>query len=229
MADGRVLLITGASTGIGAATARLAAKQRFRLVLNARSPDKLAALVGKLGADTAVAAPGSVSDWDDSQAMVRTALDTFGQLDAVFANAGCGSSGGGFAGGDPGEWREMLMTNVYGLALTLRASLPALKAAKGHLLITSSNAGRRPLPGSFYGMTKWAATAVGYNVRAELEGTGVRVTLIEPGIVDTPFFDEPKPDGLHADDVARSVVFALEQPEHVMINEMVIVPSLQQW
>lgn len=229
MSDGRVLLITGASTGIGEATARMAAKKGFKLVLNARNADRLAALVDEIGADTAVAAVGSVSNWADSQAMVQTAIDRFGRLDAAFANAGRGGVPGGFSEGDPDAWHDMIMTNVYGLALTLRASLATLKASKGHLLITSSIAGRRPLPGSVYGMTKWAASAVGYNVRAELAGSGVRVTLIEPGITDTPFFDDPKPDGLRADDVARSVLFALEQPESVMINEMVIVPSTQQW
>lgn len=227
--NGRVLLITGASTGIGEATARMAAAQGFRLVLNARRPDKLATLVDELGSDMAVAAPGSVSEWDDAQSMVRTAIKSFGQVDAVFANAGRGGVPGGFSEGDPDEWRDMILTNVYGLALTLRASLAALKESKGHLLITSSIAGRRPLPGSIYGMTKWAASAVGYNVRAELAGTGVRVTLIEPGMVDTPFFDDPKPDALRPDDVARTVMFALTQPRSVMINELVVVPSEQKW
>ncbi|MEO0620438.1 MAG: SDR family oxidoreductase [Pseudomonadota bacterium] len=225
----RVLLITGASSGIGAATARNAVAAGWRVVLNARSADPLEALVAELGAERAVASVGSVSSWDDAQAMVATALETFGQVDAVFANAGRGGVPGMFSEGDPEEWRDMILTNIYGLALTLRASLAALKESKGHLLITSSIAGRRPLKGSVYGMTKWAASAIGYNVRAELQGTGVRVTLIEPGMVDTPFFDDPKPQALKADDVARSVMFALSQPEHVMVNELMVVPSGQSW
>ena len=83
----------------------------------------------------------------------------------------------------------MVLTNVYGCALTIRATLPALKESKGHLLLTGSVAGRRALPGSLYSATKWAVTAMGEAARLELNGTGVRVTLIEPGSVDTPFFD----------------------------------------
>jgi NADP-dependent 3-hydroxy acid dehydrogenase YdfG len=161
--------------------------------------------------------------------MAKAAIERFGAIDAVLANAGRGGSSGGYSEGDPDVWREMILVNVYGLALTLRATLAHLKASKGHLLITSSNAGRRPLPGSVYGATKWAATAMGYNVRGELQGTGVRVTVIEPGLVDTPFFDEPKPDALRPDDIARLVLFALEQPESVNLHEMVVTPTVQRW
>lgn len=229
MADGHVLLITGASTGIGAATARMAGERGFRLVLTARSGDKLNALVKEIGDDKALAVPCDVANWEDQARAATAAIDRFGAIDAVFANAGRGGVPGGYAEGDPNEWHDMIMTNVYGLALTLRATLDHLKTSKGDLLITSSIAGRRPLPGSVYGATKWAATAIGYNARAELQSSGVRVTLIEPGIVDTPFFEEPKPDGLRPEDVARTVLFALEQPRTVLLNELVVVPSAQKW
>ena len=219
------ILITGASSGIGAATARQAIASGHRVALVARSEDKLNDFVREFGADKSLAIAGDVANWTDAQDMVSKTVDAFGQLDAVFANAGRGGGSGGYSEGDVEMWKSLIDTNIYGLALTIRASVAALKASKGHLLITSSIAGRRTLPGSVYGMTKWAATAIGYNVREELREHGVRVTLIEPGMVDTPFFDTPKPDALKPEDIARSVLFALEQPNHVCVQEMVVLPA----
>jgi NADP-dependent 3-hydroxy acid dehydrogenase YdfG len=119
----------------------------------------------------------------------------------------------------------MVDVNILGVAHTLRASLGEIKARRGHVLITGSVAGRRTLAGSMYSATKWAVTAIGYGLREELKGTGVRVTLLEPGMVDTPFFDEPKPDALQPEDVARGVVYALQQPDHVDLHELVILPT----
>jgi NADP-dependent 3-hydroxy acid dehydrogenase YdfG len=116
---------------------------------------------------------------------------------------------------------------VYGAALTVRAVLPALKESTGHLLLTGSVAGRRALPGSLYSCTKWAVTAMGEAVRAELDGTGIRVTLVEPGMVDTPFFDNRPSGALEADDIARAVMFAVGQPPHVDVNELLIRPTAQ--
>src|SRR5207237_4058495 len=108
--------------------------------------------------------------------------------------------------------RAMVLTNVYGAALTIRATLEAVKGSRGHFVLTGSVAGRRALPGSLYSATKWAVTAMGESLRQELNDTGVRVTLIEPGMVDTPFFDNPVSGVLEADDVARAVMFAVSQP-----------------
>ena len=121
----------------------------------------------------------------------------------------------------------MVLTNVYGAALTIRATLPSLMQARGHLLLTGSVAGRRALPGSLYSATKWAVTAMGEAARQELDGTGVRVTLIEPGMVSTPFFDNPVSNALSADDVARAVMFAVSQPPHVDVNEILVRPTAQ--
>ncbi len=223
-----VLVITGASTGIGAATARHAAAAGWRLVLAARSEDKLAALAAELGGpERALAVRCDVTEWDDQQALVEAALSAFGQIDAVFANAGFGGPRG-FLSDTPEHWREMVLTNVYGAALTLRATIPALKDTRGHLLLTSSVAGRRALPGSFYSCTKHAVTAMGEAARQDLGGTGVRVTLIEPGMVDTPFFDNKPSDALLDDDIARAVMYALAQPPHVDVNEILIRPVSQQ-
>ncbi|MDX6733510.1 MAG: hypothetical protein QOC54_3458 [Baekduia sp.] len=227
MAHDPVLLITGASTGIGAATARHAAQAGYRLVLGARSADKLEALAQELGGpDRAIAVPTDVTEWDDSEAIVAAAIDTFGRLDAVFANAGFGAKRG-WLEETPEHWRDMVLTNVLGPAYTIRAAIPALKDTKGHVLITGSVAGRRVLPGSLYSATKWAVTAMGEAVRADLDATGIRTTVIEPGMVDTPFFDNPGEGRLEPDDVARAVMYALSQPPHVDVNEILIRPTAQ--
>ncbi len=224
----RVLLITGASSGIGAATARHAAAAGWRLVLGARSREKLEELAGELGgAERAIAERCDVAEWEQQQALVERALSAYGQIDAVFANAGFGGPRG-FLNDTVEHWREMVLTNVYGAALTLRATIPALKQSRGHLLITSSVAGRRALPGSFYSCTKHAVTAMGEAARQDLNGTGVRVTLIEPGMVDTPFFDNRPSNALDDDDIARAVMYALAQPPHVDVNEILVRPTAQE-
>jgi len=226
MAD-PVFLITGASSGIGEATARRAAETGYRLVLAARRLDRLEALAEELGgAERALAVRCDVTEWPEQEAMVKTALDRFGKLDVAFANAGFGA-GRSFLASTPEHWRDMVLTNVYGAALTIRATMPALKESKGHLLLTGSVAGRRALPGSLYSCTKWAVTAMGEAARLELDGTGVRVTLIEPGMVDTPFFDNPVTDALEPDDVARAVLYVVSQPPHVDVNEILIRPTAQ--
>jgi NADP-dependent 3-hydroxy acid dehydrogenase YdfG len=223
-----VFLITGASTGIGAATARAAAEHGYRLVLAARSQDKLRALAEELGGpDRALAMRCDVTEWEDQRAAVRAALDSFGRLDVAFANAGFGAKRG-FEEETPEHWRAMVLTNVYGAALTIRASAAALRESRGHLLLTGSVAGRRALQGSLYSATKWAVTGMGESARQEFNGTGVRVTLIEPGMVDTPFFDTSIGDmWLKADDVARGVMYAVTQPPHVDVNEILIRPTAQ--
>src|SRR5664279_703199 len=224
----RVMLITGASSGIGAATARHAAAAGWRLVLAARSRERLQALADELGgSEQALAVPCDVTDWDAQQKLVAAGLDAFGQIDAAFANAGFGGPRG-FLNDTPEHWREMVLTNVYGAALTLRATIPALKRSRGHLLLTSSVAGRRALPGSMYSCTKHAVTAMGEAARQDLDGTGIRVTLIEPGMVDTPFFDNRPTDALFDDDIARAVIYAISQPPHVDVNEILIRPIAQQ-
>ncbi|HKO75209.1 MAG TPA: SDR family oxidoreductase [Gaiellaceae bacterium] len=226
MADG-VFLITGASSGIGEATARRAVEAGYHVVLGARSLDKLEALVAELGSDHAVAQRCDVTEWADQEALVAAALDRFGRLDVALANAGFGAKRG-FLEESPEFWKSMVLTNVYGCALTIRATLPALKESRGHVLLTGSVAGRRALAGSLYSATKWAVTAMGEAARLELNGTGVRVTLIEPGSVDTPFFDSPPEGALEPDDIARAILYAVSQPPHVDVNEMLVRPTQQE-
>ena len=224
----RIILITGASTGIGAATARMLAAEGWRLVLAARSIEKLDELASELGgSDHAVAVECDVTEWADQQAAVTVALEHFGRIDAAWANAGFGASRG-FLAETPEHWRDMVLTNVLGAALTIRAALPALRDSKGHLLLTGSVAGRRAIPGSLYSATKHAVHAMGDSLRQELDGTGVRVTIIAPGIVDTPFFESVPLDApLEPGDVARAVLFALSQPPHVDVSEILVRPTAQ--
>jgi NADP-dependent 3-hydroxy acid dehydrogenase YdfG len=228
MSDDPVFLITGASTGIGAATARQAAQAGFRLVLAARGADKLEALAAELGGpDRALAVPTDVTEWEQNVVLVDAALQRFGQLDVAFANAGFGAARG-WLNETPEHWREMVLTNVLGAAYTVRAAIPALTESSGHVLMTGSVAGRRAIPGSLYSATKWAVTAMSEAVRADLNGTGIRTTLISPGQVDTPFFDNPGEGRLEPDDIARAVLYAVSQPPHVDVNELLIRPTAQE-
>jgi NADP-dependent 3-hydroxy acid dehydrogenase YdfG len=222
-----VFLITGASSGIGAATARAAARAGYRLALAARSTDRLNDLAAELGGrERALALQCDVTEWEQQQAMVASTLGHLGRIDCVFANAGFGAQRG-FLQESPEQWRAMVLTNVYGAALTIRATIEALRESRGHLLLTGSVAGRRALPGSLYSATKWAVTAMGESARQELNGSGVRVTLIEPGMVDTPFFTNRPTDALTPDDVAAAVMYAVSQPPHVDVNEILIRPTSQ--
>jgi NADP-dependent 3-hydroxy acid dehydrogenase YdfG len=226
--DGSVLLITGASTGIGAATARQAVEAGWRVVLGARSEDKLKELAAELGGDEhAIAQRCDVTEWGDQQALVKAALDGFGRLDAVFANAGFGAKRG-FLEETPEHWHAMVDTNVYGCALTIRAALKHfLDQGSGHFILTSSVAGRRPLPGSLYSATKHAVTAMGHALRAEVADSPLRVTLIEPGAVDTPFFEDRPTGALEPDDIAGAVLWAIHQPARVEVDEILVRPVRQ--
>jgi NADP-dependent 3-hydroxy acid dehydrogenase YdfG len=233
MADQPVLLITGASSGIGEATARQAAEHGYRVVLGARREDQLRRLAAELGGEErALARRCDVTDWADVEGLAEAAMERFGRLDAVFANAGFGAARG-FLESSPEHWKAMLDTNVLGVALTIRATLPhVLVAERGHYLITGSVAGRRVLPGSLYSASKWAAGAIAEALRQELrhmhDNTRVRVTLIAPGMVDTPFFEQrPGSAALATDDIARAVLYALTQPEHVDVNELLVRPTSQ--
>src|SRR3954452_5851315 len=229
MPDERTMLITGASTGIGAATARHAVAAGWRVALAARSEDKLSDLAGELGEEHALATRCDVTEFADQEAFVAAALERFGRIDAAFANAGFGAARG-FLKADPEQWRQIVLTNVLGPAFTIRAVMPHFRERRaGHFLLTSSVAGRRSLPGSLYSATKMAVTGMGESLRQELrnDGLDVKVTIVEPGMVDTPFFDNPMSDALESEDIARIVMFVLAQPDRVDINEVLVRPVKQ--
>jgi len=232
MADDPVLLITGASSGIGAATAREAAEAGYRVVLGARRKKELDKLARELGgAERAIARSCDVTNWPDVEGIVEAALGRFGRIDAVFANAGFGAKRG-FLEESVSHWKAMIETNVLGVALTVRATLPTfLEQDSGHFVITGSVAGRRALAGSLYSATKWAVGAIAESLRQEVRqmhgSSGIRVTLVAPGMTDTEFFDQRPGNALDGADIGRAVVYALKQPAHVDVNEILIRPASQ--
>ncbi len=220
----QTLLITGASSGIGAATARAAVKAGWQVALLARSRDALEKLAAELG-DAALALPCDITERDQLRDAVGKTVERFGGLDAVYANAGKGSSSPGIEQGDPDDWHAMIHLNVLAVLTTAHATLPHLRKTKGHFVVTGSKAGRDHMKGSVYGATKWFVQGLAGNLAEEMREWGGRCTLITPGMVDTPFFDEPKPDKIQPDDVANAVVFALSQPRSADVREIHIMPS----
>jgi NADP-dependent 3-hydroxy acid dehydrogenase YdfG len=220
----KTLFITGASTGIGAATARAAVKAGWNVGLMARSADKLDTLTAELG-DAALALPGDATDLAAQQDAVRRTVDRFGALDAAFANAGTGLDKPGTEGGDPEEWRKLVDLNVMGVLYTARAALPELRKTRGHLLLTGSAAGRNHIKGSIYSASKWFVHGYAGNMSEEMRDWGGRCTLISPGMVDTPFFDEAKPDKLKPEDIAGAVIFALSQDPRAEVREVHVMPT----
>ena len=196
-------------------------------MLAARSAEKLEALAEELGGpEHALAVPCDVTDWDEQQRMVQSALDAYegarrrvrqrrlrrrARLPEGHARALAGDGA-----------HERLRRGADD-----PRDDPGADRLQGHLLLTSSVAGRRVLPGSFYSVTKHAVTAMGEAARQDLHGTGIRVTLIEPGMVDTPFFENKPTDALQDEDIARAVMFALAQPPHVDVNEILVRPTAQ--
>ena len=220
----KTLLITGASSGIGEATARAAADAGWNVALLARSEDKLRKIAGDVG-DKALALACDVTDRDAVRDAIATTVDKFGSLDAVFANAGTGVNSPGVEDGDPEEWHDMIHLNILAVLYTAHAALPELRKTKGQFVVTGSKAGRDHLKGSIYGATKWFIQGFAGNLAEEMREWGGRCTVITPGMVNTDFFDEPKPDKIQPEDVAASVVFALEQPETAAVREIHIMPN----
>ena len=221
----KTLFITGASSGIGAETARQAVNAGWNVALFARSKDKLDDLVNELGADHALAIEGDVTKMVEVQDAIDQTADHFGGLDAIFANAGRGLDTFGVENGDVEEWRGMLDLNINGLLYTVKAAFPHLMKSKGHVVLTGSVAGKINLSGSVYGASKWFVQGFAGNLSQEMREWGGRCTVICPGMVDTPFFDEAKPDKLKPEDVASAVTFALGQPERADVREVTIMPT----
>jgi NADP-dependent 3-hydroxy acid dehydrogenase YdfG len=226
----RVAVITGGGSGIGAATAaRLAARGAHVTVSDLTVPP--AQVV-----DGVTAVRADVRRYADMTALRDAVLARHGHIDVVVANAGI-ADWGPFAEGDPERWRDVLDTNVLGVAMTLRALVPALQErGAGHVVITASISGRVTYVGEpIYIASKWALVGLGRALRKEVASSGIRVTLIEPGIVDTPLVsgtEEGRAElaqvrALEPEDIAGAVLFALERPEHVDIDELVISPREQ--
>jgi NADP-dependent 3-hydroxy acid dehydrogenase YdfG len=236
---GRVAVVTGASSGIGGATARLLAKEGCNVVLAARREDRLIALAAELG-EGALVAPTDVSDPAACAALVARTLERFGSLDILINNAGLGLYGS-IAEGDPEDWRKMFDVNVLGVLYTTRAAVrQMLRQGAGDILFVSSLAGRRVprADGTVYAATKHAVNAIAEGLRMDVHEKGIRVLNVEPGLVRTEFPESSHPSAqeyyaekeytpLEAEDVARAVVYALLQPPRVSVNEILVRPTEQ--
>ena len=242
--SGKIALITGASSGIGEATAVALAEQGAAVAIAARRLDRLAALQRKLEADGATVLTLELDVTDEaacSAAVARTVAE-LGGLDIVVNNAGVMLLGP-IEGADTQDWRRMIDTNVYGLMYLTHAAVPhLLSRGGGDIVQVSSVAGRVARAGSgVYNASKFAVNAFSESLRQELTTRGVRVTMVEPGAVatelqshithaDTKAGIEQWIAGmrpLQADDIARAVVYAVTQPSHVSVNELLIRPTDQ--
>jgi NADP-dependent 3-hydroxy acid dehydrogenase YdfG len=231
---GRRVLVTGASSGIGEATARACAAEGAAVALLARRAGRLGVLADELGA---VAVTADVRDPADAARGAEAAAEQLGGIDALVNNAGVARVGT-IADGDVEDWRAMLDTNVLGLLAITKAAIPHLRAAeRGDVVNVSSMSGRR-VPGhrsAVYSGTKHAVHAISAALRRELHGDGIRVSLVSPGFVDTeidqhdPDFEVPRDrSALPADAVARAISRILAEPPDVNVLEIALLPTAQE-
>lgn len=220
----KTLFLTGASSGIGAATAMAAARAGWNVGLFARSADKLEALAGNIG-DQALVLTGDATEYDAQKRAIDTLAEHYGQVDAAFANAGRGTDKAGTENGDPEDWKGMVDVNVMGALYTAHAAMPHLRKTTGQYVVTGSAAGRRHIQGSVYGATKWFIHGFAGNLADEMAEWGGRCMVVSPGMVDTAFFDEAKPDKLQPEDVAHAVMHALESPARAAVREIHLMPT----
>jgi NADP-dependent 3-hydroxy acid dehydrogenase YdfG len=243
--EGRRALITGASSGIGEATALAMVAEGASVALGARRKDRLEDLASRIEADggKAVAIEADVADEQQAKNLVETAHSELGGLDCLVNNAGVMLLGP-LQGADPSEWRTMIEVNCLGLLYCTHYALPLLRdGGGGDVVNVSSVAGRIAALGSgVYNMTKWGVVGFTESLRQEGAHIGVRATCIEPGFVDTELqghnehpivveqiekMREATGKVLEAVDIANAIVYAVSQPKHVSINEMLVRPSGQ--
>lgn len=224
----RVALITGGSSGIGAATARGLLERGFRVLVTGRREERLTAFAQQVGEPQRLATVvADAADHEAVAAAVDTAVERFGRLDVAVANAGYATHDG-LADGDPAGWRDMVLTNVLGPALLIRAALDPLRRTHGRIVLVGSVAGFVYTPGNIYGATKWAVTGLAENTRRLVSADGVGVTLVAPGRVATDFWEPvggaPAGLNLSAEQIAGTIVWAVTQPEGVDVNTVIVRP-----
>jgi NADP-dependent 3-hydroxy acid dehydrogenase YdfG len=243
--DGKVAAITGASSGIGEATALQLASLGCAVSLGARREDRIKGLAERISADggRAIAVPTDLADEESAHAFVETTKAELGRVDFLINNAGVMLLGPIY-GADTEDWRRMIDVNLFGLLWTTHAALPIMaEQGSGHIVNVSSVAGRIAALGSgVYNATKWGVVGFSESLRQEALNMGVRVTIIEPGYVDTELQGHNKhpmvvealeknakevPDPLTSGDIADAIVYAVSRPQHVSINEVLIRPTQQ--
>ena len=243
--EGRVALVTGASSGIGAATAASLSAAGARVAVAARRTDRLSQLVERLrhAAGEATAVAVDIADRASAERVVAQTVERFGRLDILVNNAGLMMLAP-FAEGNPDEWRQMVDVNVLGLINTTHAAIPHLRrAGRGDIVNISSVAGRIAFPtGAVYTATKFAVVGFSDTLRRELVRDKIRVTLIEPGVVQTELVEhvtdektrkqiagwEGQMRQLQADDIAAAILYAVSQPPHVAVSELMVRPTDQE-
>jgi clavulanate-9-aldehyde reducatase len=241
--SGQVVAVTGASSGIGEATALACARAGAAVALAARRADRIQALAERIAGDggRAIAVPADVGDEDQAHAFVERAHSELGRLDVLVNNAGVMLLGP-IKNAPTDEWRQMIHVNVFGVLYCTHAALPLMhEQGSGHIINISSVAGRVARAGSaVYNLTKWGVGAFSEALRQETVEMGVRVTLVEPGAVATELAGHNRPEVLEqiakrfggftllsAEDIANAILYAIGQPQHVSVNELLIRPTGQ--
>ena len=242
--SGKVVAITGASSGIGEATALLCARSGAAVALGARRADRIDALAQRIEAEGGVAAaiPVDIASEDQARGFVQGAKHQLGRIDALVNNAGVMLLGP-IEGADTEQWRRMIDVNVLGLLYCTHAALPLMREqGGGHIVNVSSVAGRRASLGAgVYNLTKFGVTGFSEALRQEALHADVRVTIIEPGFVETELLShnesyvidaaekikEKTGDVLRSEDIADAIVHSLAAPPHVSINEVLVRPTKQ--
>jgi clavulanate-9-aldehyde reducatase len=244
--EGRKAIVTGASSGIGEATALALAAEGAAVALGARRKDRLDSLVERIGGEggSAHAFEVDVTDESATGSFVESSVEALGGVDILINNAGVMLLGP-VTGANTEEWRRMIEVNLLGLLYCTHAALPVMaEGGGGHIVNVSSVAGRTAALGSaVYNMTKWGVTGFSEALRQEALHAGIRVTCVEPGFVETELqghnenpmvveamekIREQIGELLEAEDIARAVLFAVTQPDHVSVNEVLVRPTKQQ-
>ena len=240
--ENKVIIITGASSGIGEETARTLAQNGAKVVLSARREERLKKLADEIG-ENAVYLASDVSKAEDMGALVKLAKDSFGKVDAVFANAGV-MPGGNMSELKVKDWMSMVNINIVGVLNTMAAVLPEFIAQKsGHIIVTSSVAGTKSVPGNaVYSGTKHFVRAMLDSFRTEsvTEHTNIRTTIIYPGAIKTELLNTIAPSetksmveefyknvGLTPDAIAGAVLYAVSQPDNVDVSDIIVRPTLE--
>ncbi|MBC1908592.1 SDR family oxidoreductase [Listeria innocua] len=243
----KVIIITGASSGIGEATALLLAEKEAKLVLAARRVEKLEKIVQTIKASSgeAIFAKTDVTKREDNKKLVELAIETYGKVDAIFLNAGI-MPNSPLSALKEDEWEQMVDINIKGVLNGIAAVLPSFIAQKsGHIIATSSVAGLKAYPGgAVYGATKWAVRDLMEVLRMESaqEGTNIRTATIYPAAINTELLETItdketeqgmtnlyKQYGVTPDRIASIVAYAIDQPEDINVNEFTVGPTTQPW
>jgi NADP-dependent 3-hydroxy acid dehydrogenase YdfG len=240
--SGKIALVTGASSGIGEATALALAAEGARVAIAARRVQRLTDLAERIRHDGGDALPIETDVTDEVQAarMVQRVLQAFGRLDLLANIAGVGVAAP-FQNTTSAEYRQMVDVNILGLLYPIHAALPAMKQqGAGHIVIVSSGTGRYIHPSVVYSGTKHAASAMAESLRREIGKDGIRVTCIEPGAVKTEFVSHMRADvrtavaqrlgdmeQLESQDVAAAILYAVTQPQRVNVNILTLYPTQQ--